>query len=358
MKTDLNDIDGKIYYTKDIDPHAVFNKLEITLSHLFREKMAVLGNRTYSDCVFEFLKRRGYSRPAVVEVGCGLGDIALNVLAAGNRKRFGIEKYVMVDISPELLRVQRERLGDLVSDYLLGDCLELSSFLKPFDGMLVSNAVIADLRAILIQRGQSLSEYGIDDVELSQFAAEWTAARGPCYVHVGALQFLHQVRRVLKVGGTAAILEYAATDMNQPSLFYDEDTGGVHTKCGIDFAQVQAYATRLGLQAEVVPIEEIWGIRREEEFLTVDVWVRPEKILRELPNNGHLQKLIERLPVRAYTRPSLRDQLTADLMGFSPSEADALVKSLNDYFHSVHDPRFDSTNPTTWGYQCLLLRSE
>lgn len=356
MKASLKDIDGKVYYTKNIDPLAVFNKLEITLSHLFRKKIGVLGNRTYSDCLFQFLERKGYLRPTIVEVGCGLGDIALNLLGASGESFSEVDKYIMVDISPRLLEVQRQRLGDLVWEYILADCFELSRVLEPIDGMVLSNAMIADLRSTLLSPRQPLSEYGIQDAELDEFAAEWMADHGGCYIHVGAILFLRQIHQVLKAGSTAVILEYASSNINQPSLFYDEETGEAHTKCGIDFAQIAAYARRMGFAAEVTCIEEIFGIRPDQEFLTVDVFVRPDKLAQEVPVGQPLLKLMDNLPVLAYTRESLREALVSDPMSLSQSEADQLMGGLERCFYSIHDPRFDSTNPTTWGYQCLLLR--
>src|SRR4051812_42619071 len=99
MNDSLKDIDGSLYYTQDIDPQAVFNRLEITLSHLFRGRMEVLGNRNYSDCVVDFLIDRGHLRPSILEVGCGIGDLALNLLASCAERGCPVTHYSMVDIS-------------------------------------------------------------------------------------------------------------------------------------------------------------------------------------------------------------------------------------------------------------------
>jgi hypothetical protein len=180
------------------------------------------------------------------------------------------------------------------------------------------------------------------------------SARGEGYLHVGPLLFIRQLQAILAATGTAAILEYSATELNTPSLFFN-DSGEVHTKCGIDFPQLAAYAGRLGFRTAVVPIEEILGIRADQEFLSVDVFTREDLVAGIVPVDASLRRLRGLLPVRAYTRSALRSALMEGGLPLAPSEAEPMLAILDPCFFPIRDPRFDATNPTIWGYNCLLL---
>jgi SAM-dependent methyltransferase len=352
----FNDIDGTAYYKTNFDAQALFNGFEITLSHLFRNRMRVLSNRNYSECLFETLHRKGYLKPAVLEVGCGLGDLALNFLASDRREEAEVSRYILFDVSPALLDLQREKLAALASDFVLGDCFELAKHVPDFAGMVLANAIIADFRSTFVGGQNALACYGISDPDLEGFAAEWQSGGDGYYLHVGTALFLRELHRALKAGSTAAILDYAATPLNQPSVFFDPIKQATHVKCGIDFAQVSAYAARLGFAVEVISIEEILGIDPAQPFLTVDVYTNREKIMKENPAAIALWEARNDLPISAYTRESLYQTLCSDHMGFRAPQARQLLAALDPYFFTIHDPGFDTINPTTWGYQCLLLR--
>lgn len=144
----LKVIDGRDFYINMLDPNVNFNKTEITLSHLFRKKLAVLGNRNYSDCLFNYLHSRNILRPQIMEVGGGLGDVAFNLLNAARDNGYKINEYISFDISLSLLNAQKTKNGKCVNEYIRGDCLELSAKKAKFDGMLLSNGIIADLTSV------------------------------------------------------------------------------------------------------------------------------------------------------------------------------------------------------------------
>lgn len=338
--------DGRLYYTQVRDPEAVFNRLEITLSHLFRTPMTLLRGRTYSECLLDYLEARNCLRPDVLELGCGLGDIAEGLLDAARRRPNGIRSYRILDISPQMLAFVEARLGRLVEGYHLGDCTELSSLFPTYDGLVLCNAVIADLRSDYLKPGQDLRE----ESAIAGFARAWVGATGPTYIHVGALALIAQLDRMLSANGTACILEFAATAMNQPAVFTDPEAGTDHYKCGIDFQQLLAFSEQLGFEAEVFPIEAVLGIAPGEEFLTVDVFTRLAEVVNDVPAASVLGAIT--LPVAAYTRKSL----AATLARAGVPRAAGVVEALRGLFRSIHDPRFDRTNPMTWGYKVLTLR--
>jgi len=348
----VKDVDGREFYLGELNPFETFNRIEITLSHLFREKMPVLSGRNYSDCLWDFVCEHGLYRPNVIEVGCGLGDLALNVIQRASNMGYPIESYVMYDISESLLNFEQQRLRDMASGFVQADCLDLSRHVTSFGGLIISNAMIADLRSVIIGDDDRLSDYGIEDKEIEDFLTILDNNTESYYLHIGTLLFLRQLSICLESGGVALILEYAATPLNQPSFFQN------HYECGIDFNQVASYARRLGFAVDLVDIEQILGIARDQEFLSVDVFTSQDRVALKTPRSVKLWQARKPLPVLAYTRSSFSDILASPEMGFTDDEANDIVESLEGHFHSVHDPRFDSRNPTTWGYRCLILRKK
>jgi SAM-dependent methyltransferase len=340
------DIDAKLFYTSLLDPDTNFNKTEITLSHLFREPLSVLGDKTYSDHLFAFLHERGYLRPRILEVGGGLGDVALNYL---QRAQFENHSYVMLDISHALLERQKARLHGLVSAFIEADCTKLSEEIRGFEGLILSNGMVADLRSIFLESPSDLVDFGITDPDIADFANSVNNVEGGSYLHVGSLLFIRELAKVLQNESTAAILEYAATPLNQPSWFDN------HFECGIDFNQLEQYARRLGFTTEVVDIESILGLSREQPFLTIDVFTRQDRLARMKPAVVPMWRTDKPLEVRAYTSESLSGGM--DEIGLTENTGKAKVlEALQDCFFSIHDTSFDTKNPATWGYKCLLLK--
>jgi hypothetical protein len=256
----------------------------------------------------------------------------------------------MFDISPALLEKQRERLGDQVSLYVQGDALQLAKSIPTFGGCVLINGVIADLRSVYLSPDDPLEKYGIDDPEIRSFCKTLVSDNGPGFFHVGTHLLLRELAAMLEPDATAALLEYSATPLNQPSWF---DT---HFECGIEFRQVEAYAKRLGFRTELVDIEDVLGITAGAEFLTMDVFTRQDRIAVELPSITRLWRARAPLEVLAYTRDSLREALGPGGLDLSTEDVNELTRTLDRRFFSIHNPHFDSKNPTTWGYKCLLLK--
>ena len=100
----LKDIDGCSFYLNLVDPNLTFNNIEITLAHLFRKKMQILGNHNYSDCLYQFLQKRNHIKRDIIEIGCGLGDLALNLLKPKENVKYDINSYVFRRLLKYLLR--------------------------------------------------------------------------------------------------------------------------------------------------------------------------------------------------------------------------------------------------------------
>ena len=345
MRENEFDVDARWFYLGLADPQLTFNQTEITLSHLFRYPSEIIEGRTYSDCLFGLLSRKGFLRSRILEVGGGLGDVAYNFLSTTEFE--APEYYGLLDISPRLLEVQKQKVQDLATDYILGDSQELLSLLQSFDGLVVSNGMIADLRSVYVDSVESIERYLREDGHLLDFAQDWGRYREPWYLHIGALRFLRSLFGLLTEGSSAAVLEYEATSSNQPSWFDN------HYECGISFDQLEAYCREVGFHTQVADLEEILGC--SPELLTVDVFTRQQHLVREIPQIVKLWTGKASLPVRAYSRKELGQALAGEQLGLAPTDSKALLRALDNRFFPLSDPRFDSKNPTTWEYKCLLL---
>ena len=248
------------------------------------------------------------------------------------------------------------QLGSKLTEAIRDDCLNFSRRVPAFDGLILSNGMIADLRSVLIGPNDPLRSYSdAFDADLDEFVEEWASSLSEAerskgwYFHVGAAKFLREIRSVLDPSGAAVITEYAATPDNQPALFGD------HYECGIDLAQLECFANRLDFDVKLVDIEEVLGIAKDECFLTIDAFLRQDKLAHAVPLSVNLWRARKPLPVLAYT-PELLQRILVDELEFDDADAAELVEALRSEFYSIHDLGFDSTNPTTWGYQCLLLK--
>jgi hypothetical protein len=312
--------------------------------------MPILNNHTYAECFYNYLGVNGYTRPQIVEVGCGLGDLALGVQRAAEKEYASQLRYTLYDISPTLLDYAKRRPENKYTDDICDSCLEFSRKCPNFQGMILSNGMIADLRSVYIDKDHSLSYYDVDDEELDDFVEEWRSCMPTGYLHIGTLLFLRSIAESLEAGSTAVITEYAATKYNQPSFFQN------HYECGIDFDQLVLYAERLDFDVSIVDIENVLGISHDQEFLTVDIYTSQDRLARKIPQVARLWTARNVLPVLAYTRESFQQMLESEHMGFNPREASDMSAALAGCFHSIHSRKFDHKNPTTWGYKCLLLK--
>jgi SAM-dependent methyltransferase len=345
------DINGRNYYINLVDPFITFNREEITLAHLFREKTKILQNRDYATCLYQYLLSKRFIRNEIVEIGCGLGDLASGILKQDKKLT---KQYILYDLSKKLIETQRKRLKNRkrTLEFIHDDCLNLSKHFKNFPGLILSNGMIADLQSVYLSKNDKLEHYKIFDEELLDFANEYgkSQSKDGWYLNVGTLLFIRQIAKSLSSDGVAVITEYAATHLNQPSFFVS------HYECGIDFTQIAKYAEGLCFDTEIIDMEEILSISKKERFLSVDAFTSQDRFAKQFPISVKLWQVKNNLPVLAYTQETLKDMLVSEFIDIAPAIAKEIVEGLESCFHPLSEPKFDHINPTTWSYQCLLLK--
>lgn len=239
--TDSDDPTGAVdlddYHRRVItDADAQFDFRETTVSHLLRVPTPVLDGSTYGARLVARLGERGALPPGarVLEVGGGTGWLARRALEARPDLR-----WTIVDLSPALLRAQRQRLAGRGVRFVHADGMRLPIADGAVD-VLVSNEVIADLPAARVDPAGEVPAI-VRRLEVVPDA--------PRVTNVGALRFVAEVGRVLRPGGLAWISEYGDLDREPVEAVHLD-----HPEVGIEFSVLKRGAERLGLGAEVVRV--------------------------------------------------------------------------------------------------------
>ncbi len=341
-------VDARNYYAHLADPERNFNEVEVTLSHIFRDRSAGLNNRNFSEALLRFLDEQDLVTDDIMEIGCGLGDIARNLLVALAHNGRRLPVYSLVDISPALLTVQRSKLHNFPVAFIEADATALPNPDQSV-GFVLSVGMLADLPSILIDPGTPdlASLPNDEDRAFARLVFEQHGPKEPFYLHVGSGRFLRDVHRILRPGAAALIMEYGATLLNCISDFGD------HFECGITFSHLMALAEDIGFDCQLLEMSQVIGLDPAARFLSIDFFTRLRLMVHRVPTLLKLGREGQLLTTRAYTYSELQQELERRLGVQQSVEA---ARTFEPYFFSLYDSRFDTKNPDTWAYKAMLLR--
>jgi hypothetical protein len=105
--------------------------------------------------VLEGLKEKGLP-VQILEFGAGTGKLATSILRRLHDLGFKLDRYDIIEISPDLAQRQQERIGGLLQEFNLSTrCEWLSELPKQFKGVILANEVIDAIPcdAIIYQNG-------------------------------------------------------------------------------------------------------------------------------------------------------------------------------------------------------------
>lgn len=340
-------LDAKDYYRFSINPKKNFDRVEITLSHLFREPSPVLSGRTYGSSLFNFLDSKGAIRESIIEIGGGLGDTMRELLLADHASV--IKRCEMFDLSPALSECQKSALSEITDieiRFSSGNCEKINQFYNNIDGLLICNGVIADLATCLIEDGDDFQKISRGNKLVESFIRS-ERQRKPYYLHYGALEFIQSLYSCLSSNGVAMISEYTATEQNQPSWFDN------HYECGIDFGQIKRFTDYLGFDVEEFDVADVIGLDASTELLSMDFFTMRDAMAIQCPSSMRLWQLSDGFPVRAYSRDSVRSIISSE---YDSKLTDNIMSQIDEYFFTIDEVGFDNKNPTTWHYKYLILK--
>ena len=105
--------------------------------------------------VLEGLKEKGLPTQ-ILEFGAGSGKLATSILNRLNDLGFDLDRYDIIEISPDLAQRQQERIGNIVKELRLStQCHWLKELPRNFKGIILANEVIDAIPcdAIIYQNG-------------------------------------------------------------------------------------------------------------------------------------------------------------------------------------------------------------
>jgi SAM-dependent methyltransferase len=188
----------------------------------------------------------------ILEVGAGTGRFARSFLDRLRERRpetYSTLQYLIVDLSPAL-RVSQDRLCSEHARILRsvsGDALTVTLPEKSVD-FIVCNEMIADLPVAQVSRrriGESRAASPAEEL-VQRFGLEFPEGYSlldQTLVNEGAIQLLERMRRWLRPGGRALIVEYGQRRQAPVAV-----TLGGHTEFSIDFGHLFQVAERLRLE--------------------------------------------------------------------------------------------------------------
>ncbi|RMF90299.1 MAG: class I SAM-dependent methyltransferase [Methanobacteriota archaeon] len=259
--------DVRAYHLKGITDGAVqFDRVESTLSHLYRVPHPILNGQSYGQAL---LRRIEEDTPIaqgmrILEVGGGLGNISRDIMA--ELKERGVEaEYLIYDLSPALIRSQRElhRKSGVKALHIHGNGEALALKDSTVD-IAISNEAIADFHTPEAETAhveEMLSRQGIPVTE--EFHYWYREAPRRVRLNLGAFQLLKELYRVLRPGGTAVITEYGHQD-RLPYRARHLD----HPEYTIHFGQMISVATALGFDVTLTDAWDYLGFREDTPLMT------------------------------------------------------------------------------------------
>ncbi len=105
--------------------------------------------------VLEGLKEKGLPTQ-ILEFGAGSGKLATSILNRLNNLGFDLDRYDIIEISPDLAQRQKKKIGDALKELKLStQCNWLNALPKDFMGIILANEVIDAIPcdAIIYQNG-------------------------------------------------------------------------------------------------------------------------------------------------------------------------------------------------------------
>ena len=234
------------------DPATHFDHGETTVAHAFGPSHPALGGEPFGARLFGALRVRfGCCAGTLLEIGPGSGELGAAWRVAAAERGELPARHLRLDASPALLGLQAQRQPGTLG--VRGDACALPLRDGSVD-VVVCNEVIADLGAVPWDgsEAQPGTPQAAVAERVARYGLVWPAA--PRLFNLGAWRLVEAVARLLAPGGAAYVSEFGAIDEN-PTETSQLD----HPEVSIHFGELAAVARGLGLEAEVVPMDELLG---------------------------------------------------------------------------------------------------
>lgn len=286
-----------------------FEHVETTISHIYKEPHILLGGKNYGASFADVLMERGAIREgiSVLEVGGGTGIFGKSFLDQIKNvapKVYKNIKYSFFEISPVLLRSQREmsKTHSSVTTFIQGDIQNHNFGRKRFD-IVISNEMIADLVTVKLKKGYlkdntRLSENRKRAVSLiKKFRIDVSSAQEVFLFNLGAIEFLHTIKKILKPRGKAYVVEYGSEWWYPRALHLRG-----HTEYSIHFGFLAKVAKQLSLNPHISLLVDFLPFNKNIKVINYTSW--------HCINNELLPFLNQkRIPKMVYTKDMIKEKI-------------------------------------------------
>lgn len=278
-----------------VDSH--FESSEKTLSYMFRKPHPAFGGVSYGERLFNRVFSKGFipsGRISILDVGAGAGIHTRDFLSQMENKLLKGDfsaKYVSLDLAPGLLKSQRQYnvTSKRKHFFVQADAIRLPFSREMFD-LIIVNEVIADFPVTKVIKAQSgrcghIKRYGLNVND----------APPKFLINSGAMDFLEGIRRVLKPGGKAVIIEYG-----DECAYPVATVLGGHLEYSIHFGHLITAAKKIGFRVEYEDMFNFFKFKPSVWVITGNSLVLLQRLMKYLSRA---------LPAFAYTEEMLRLEL-------------------------------------------------
>ncbi len=273
-----------------------FDRIESTVSHLYRAPHPILDWKTYGQKFYAAINREKEieSGMTLLEIGGGAGNVSADIL--GEMKKDGKDAdYQIYDLSPALIRSQRElhKKRGVEARHINGNGEMLAITNSSID-IALSNEVIADFNTPEVAT-KDVQEFLFDhEIPMTnEFFNSYDGAPEKVRVNLGAFQLLKELMRVLKPGGLAVVTEFGYQD-RLPFKASHLD----HAEYSIQFNQIISVASALGFNLYLTDVFDFLGFRSDVKLITAFSYQAAYRIMENqgvyLPNMTFTEELLKK----------------------------------------------------------------
>lgn len=268
----MKNYSNKEYYEKSIsDTTKQFDLIETTISHLFRFPHPALQGLSYGAAFCKQVLERKLltnEHKIIVEVGGGLGDFAYDFLVQLNKEQIQ-RPYIILDISPELQKRQKDALRDFPNVYFhLADAQQLPFQNQEVEGLVISNEVIADFDSIELSAEEWNSS---QDPDIRFFQKVFSEPKEKILFNTGSINFIKDLYRVLAPKGTAIVTEHGLWEDSRITLTGRPGSPETsHWEFSINWKHLYHLAESLGFSCQIEALIDFLPFDKEVEVANLN----------------------------------------------------------------------------------------
>jgi hypothetical protein len=168
---------------------------ETTCSHILKNRNGFLKGRTYGEALFEKIFNKKFSS-SVLEIGAGLGDLAFDLNSEFRRIKGSKDfHYSIVDVSPQLIALQKKRLQGMSVQWIDTDITRFGDLQSSgkYD-VVIANEMIADLEVQLVPSLKKCSDILPANV-LDVYRNFFRGIKGDYPIPSGFIQMLNGLKK-------------------------------------------------------------------------------------------------------------------------------------------------------------------